>query len=232
MMSACQRIREAALDALAERQPMPENVRQHMQLCAACRADIEQTESLWNRLVVLPIPRPTPATTEQIAAALQSAAQNNRQEKTSVKVSWLAAALLAGVLLGGAAGMKLKPAADSAPPNESGSTFLLLLHESTQAQPAVSAAQMDSIVGEYRAWATRLREEQKLVGAEKLRDEAGRWLDPAGKLTVSAPDEHVSGYFVIRASDYDSAVAIARESPHLKYGGTIEVRAIQDTSGQ
>jgi hypothetical protein len=100
-----------------------------------------------------------------------------------------------------------------------------------QAHEQVTAAQMDSIVGEYRARAMRLRDDQKLVGAEKLRDEAGRWLDPSGKLTLSEPDEHVSGYFVVRAQDYDAAVVIARASPHLKYGGTIEVRAIQNTSG-
>jgi hypothetical protein len=30
-----------------------------------------------------------------------------------------------------------------------------------------------------------------------------------------------SGYFVIRAQNYDEAVAIARTSPHLQFGGIL-----------
>jgi hypothetical protein len=228
-MNACQRIREAALDALTQGRALPAHVEQHVLECADCRAEIASARALWQQLGALPAPRPQPGAQERIAQALQNAAHHARQERSPMKVSWLAAALLAGVVLGGAAGLTIKPKSEVAAV-AAGPTFLLLLHESTREHQDVTAAQMDSIVGEYRNWARRLENEQKLVGAEKLRDEAGRWLDPAGTLKLSEPDEHVSGYFVIRAQNYDDAVAIARSSPHLKYGGTIEVRAIQNTS--
>ena len=229
-MSACQRIREAALDALTQGAELPVNVRAHVEGCPACRAELEDMERLWSRLSELTQPTPRQVSTHRIAAALQHAALTPKPERTIMRTSLLAAALLAGVLIGGA-GVTLRSRTASNAPAESGSMFLLLLHESSSSHEQVTAAQMDSIVNEYRGWAMRLRDEQKLVGAEKLRDEAGRWLEPSGKLTVSEPDEHVSGYFVVRAPDYDAAVAIARASPHLKYGGTIEVRAIQNTSG-
>ena len=229
-MNACPRIRETALDALTQGRALPREVEQHVQECAECRSELAATRALWARLGELQAPRPQGGAQERIALALMSAVNQTTREKPTMKVSWLAAALLAGVLLGGTAGLTIKPKSEATASVAAGPMYLLLLHESTREQQEVTAAQLDSIVGEYRNWARRLQTEQKLVGAEKLRDEAGRWLDPAGTLTLAEPDEHVSGYFVIRAQNYDEAVAVARSSPHLKYGGTIEVRAIQDTS--
>ena len=37
----------------------------------------------------------------------------------------------------------------------------------------------------------------------------------------------VSGFFIVRAADDPAAIAIARESPHLRYGGSILVRRIE-----
>jgi hypothetical protein len=38
-----------------------------------------------------------------------------------------------------------------------------------------------------------------------------------------------SGFFVVTADGYDDAVQIAQGSPHVKYGGSISVRAIDPT---
>ncbi len=65
----------------------------------------------------------------------------------------------------------------------------------------------------------------------------GQWLgkigasivDPGnrvGRATVvgeSAPSTVLGGYVVIKADDYDAAVAVAKGCPGLKYGGGIEV---------
>lgn len=85
-------------------------------------------------------------------------------------------------------------------------------------------------VREYTAWAREARREG-LVGGEKLKDEARVLRAVGGRLDVAAGDESeagsgVSGYFIIRARDYDAAVSIARDCPHLKHGGTIEIRQI------
>ena len=41
--------------------------------------------------------------------------------------------------------------------------------------------------------------------------------------------EVIGGYFAIEAADYDEAVRLSSDCPHLKYGGRIELREIQPT---
>ena len=86
-------------------------------------------------------------------------------------------------------------------------------------------------VREYTAWAREARR-AGLVGGEKLKDEARVLRAGGGRLDVAAGHESdvgsgVSGYFIVRARDYEHAVSIARDCPHLKHGGTIEVRQIE-----
>ena len=53
-----------------------------------------------------------------------------------------------------------------------------------------------------------------------------------GKITVTdgpyaEAKEVIGGYYLIAASDYAAAVKISEGCPHLKYGGRIEVREIE-----
>jgi hypothetical protein len=48
---------------------------------------------------------------------------------------------------------------------------------------------------------------------------------PAGA-PPGGPLGEMSGFFLIRANDRDEALAVARTHPHLRYGGSIEVREI------
>ena len=41
----------------------------------------------------------------------------------------------------------------------------------------------------------------------------------------------LGGYYVVEADSYEQAVDRTKECPHLEYGGTIELRAI-DNMGQ
>ncbi len=110
--------------------------------------------------------------------------------------------------------------------------YLLLLHEDESQRSNIPHERMMSMIKEYGAWATKLRTEGRLVGGEKLADDTGRVLrDRNGKVTVTdgpyaESKEVVGGYFVIAAKDYDEACTIARECPHLKYYGRVEVRQI------
>ena len=44
----------------------------------------------------------------------------------------------------------------------------------------------------------------------------------------SETKEVIGGYFAVRAADYDEAVKICEDCPHLEYAGTIEIREIDD----
>ena len=80
----------------------------------------------------------------------------------------------------------------------------------------------DSIVAEYSAWAGALAERGVMVMGEELTpDEA-----VLGSLPEATGGQRITGFFVIHAPDRDSALAIARSCPHVKYGGTVSVRGI------
>jgi hypothetical protein len=82
---------------------------------------------------------------------------------------------------------------------------------------------MQERVSEYRNWAIGLRKAGADIRGEKLKPE-GRRLGSAGP--GEAP---LGGYFIVSAKDWSAAMEIARSCPHLKHGGTIEVREIEKT---
>jgi hypothetical protein len=45
-----------------------------------------------------------------------------------------------------------------------------------------------------------------------------------GRAQVSG--ESIAGYFLVRARDYRHAVTIAEGCPHVRHGGSIEIRRI------
>ena len=112
--------------------------------------------------------------------------------------------------------------------------FILLLHESPTGFEGISAEEIQKVIGEYGAWRQKLADEGRLVGGEKLVDGAGRSLvADNGRVAVSdgpftEAKEVIGGYFMIQAEDWDEAVTISRECPHLEYGGRIELRQIEE----
>lgn len=112
--------------------------------------------------------------------------------------------------------------------------FMLLLHEDPSATGDASPEQIEQIIGEYVAWRQSIAAKGALVGGEKLADEGGRVLSiNDGTMRVvdgpfSEAKEVMGGYFMIEAADYDEAVALTNDCPHLIYGSRIELRRIED----
>jgi hypothetical protein len=105
--------------------------------------------------------------------------------------------------------------------------YVLLLHES----PVIyeDGRTESQLVREYGDWARALGAKGDLVSGWKLTDD-GRSVDPSsGTVQTTAfgmrPGQ-VGGLFIIRAADYDEAATIAATCPHVRYGGSLEVRAI------
>ncbi len=119
-----------------------------------------------------------------------------------------------------------------AAPAASKARFLLLLNEDAAYQASRVEGSADRIA-EYSAWAKGLADSGKLAAGEKLKNE-GRVLHGATRRAVSVSDlpggrpGGLAGYFVIAAADLREAEAIALTCPHLKYGGTVVVRPIED----
>lgn len=112
------------------------------------------------------------------------------------------------------------------PPADDRPQYVLFVRESAS---VLEGRPVEQLVQEYGDWARALGAKGDLVDGWKLADD-GRTVDPSsGKVQVSAfglEMGQIGGLFIVRAADYDAAVAIAESSPHVRYGGTMEVRAI------
>lgn len=88
-----------------------------------------------------------------------------------------------------------------------------------------------SKVAEYGGWAHTISMSKRMITGEKLKD-GGRLLRKVqGELEIREVREAgkanvLGGYFLIEAENYDEAIKVAASCPHLKYGGLIELRQI------
>ena len=85
------------------------------------------------------------------------------------------------------------------------------------------------LVAEYREWALGLVRDGHLVSAARLRQGGVRLAaDAGGELQRSdeAAWTQATGYFVVRASSREEAVALVADCPHLAYGGEVSVREV------
>jgi len=197
------------LDATAARQ-----LEEHLSSCAACAAQAASLRAIWADLGETTVPAPNPAVALRLGREL--ARQSPRAGPSPVlRAAVVLLALGAGTALGRWALPHRGGAAEAGAPIE-GAAFLLLIRGDEPGRRLPEA----QLVREYGQWAAALRGERRLLAAEKLADDGGRWVRGADSATA------VSGFFVIVAADYDDAVRIARASPHVAYGGTIEVRAV------
>jgi hypothetical protein len=102
--------------------------------------------------------------------------------------------------------------------------FMLILTGAPGALETVSPTDIQKILEKYNAWTGKLVAEGRIVGSHKLKDEGGKLLaKKADRLSVvdgpySETKEVVGGYFVFRAANYDEAVKVASECPHLDFG--------------
>lgn len=117
------------------------------------------------------------------------------------------------------------------------SEYMLILHETPSDFAGASVEEIQRIIREYVAWKEKIEAEGRFAGSNKLADEGGRHLTMRdGQLRVTdgpyvEAKEVMGGYFIVRASSYEEAVEIARTCPHLKYGGRIEVRQVEEVGG-
>jgi hypothetical protein len=84
--------------------------------------------------------------------------------------------------------------------------YMMLLHEAPPDFSQFSAEDIQHVIDEYKNWRNRVAAQGKLVGGAKI-----------------------GGYFTIEAADYNEAVEICSDCPHLTYGGRIELREVEPT---
>ncbi len=110
-------------------------------------------------------------------------------------------------------------------------SFVLVLHGRWPDRESISQEQTRARAQEYWAWTSRLAEEGLLVAAGDLRWEPGERLGPEGAAVAVAEDEmlqpgYVVGMYALRADSYEQALSLARQCPHLRYGGSVSIRRV------
>ena len=101
--------------------------------------------------------------------------------------------------------------------------YVLLLHDTGRALPASEEARL---VAEYTEWARELRSRGMAIDGEKLED--ARWLlGPGGRREEPGLARGaLAGYFLLATADPAAALAVAESCPHLRHGGSVELRRI------
>jgi hypothetical protein len=242
----CERIREEYVERLtgtlsAERSIA---VDQHLATCAACRVETERMRELWAELGTLRVAAGSGAASriERMIGARGRPPETIARRGVAFRPMGAVLALAASVLLGVVVGRRsISPAETAVQPSThlasatAKEKYVLLLHGPARPPNAGPPTAADSaaeraIVDEYRAWAVSLANSGSLVTAEKLADDPLTMLvaDRTVQMARNTPDE-LGGFFLIQVADSAEAFRIARACPHLKYGGSVQVRRIEPT---
>lgn len=219
----CERAVDLIIDSLMDRLTDGDEaeLEEHIRSCDVCALRRSEFTDTWSGLRELPQPEPSSVAAVELGRVIG-------ERKLVRRYSLLAAAAAVGFLLiGGASGYGLASARSSSAVvtvEDQSPSFLLLV----RGEPELGTMSLEQLVSEYTEWADQLASDGNLIAAEKLRDDTGRWVrspERSARADLRAASD-IGGYFLIRASNYDAAEAIAMTSPHIRYGGTFEVREI------
>jgi hypothetical protein len=205
---------------------------QHARECEACRAFSERLDRTWSGLSQWGV---TPAQDDVAGMTrLRVAVHADRLRHTTSPrraSAWLGAGLAAGLLIGGFGSAMLREGLDLGDSTQS--EFLLLFHRDALAADPGPGLALSRMIGEYATWREDLDDRGVLLASRLL--DAGSRSELRGTgaaLSISHssprddPNGYVSGFFLVRAASLKAAEALARSSPHLGYGGSIEVRPV------
>jgi hypothetical protein len=162
---------------------------------------------------------PPPEAEERIVRELASRGLI-RPRRRAFPAAWMGVAaglalLSAGFLIGRGSAPR-----QPAPPEPRYVLFLLRGSEEGTPRPVEEAVRVE----EYRAWARGLARAGRYVTGERLDDRSERL--GAGPSPAVPAEEEVRGFFIVSASDFEEALAVARGCPHLRHGGRILVRPV------
>ena len=108
------------------------------------------------------------------------------------------------------------------------SQFMLLLYDDPSSWQNDSPEDMQKAIEKYRAWTQKpFTKDSKRLGGDLgrvIRSQGGK--PRAADGPYSETKEVLGGFYLIEAADYDEAVRLTMDHPHLEYGGTIEVRQL------
>ena len=106
----------------------------------------------------------------------------------------------------------------------------MLLYRTDEWYNQLSHEELQKLMNQNKVWIEKLIAEDKAVPGRALERRGAIVSGNSGRLVVDGPfaesKEAIGGYLVLNVETIDEAIAIARSSPGLAYGGSIEVRPV------
>lgn len=105
----------------------------------------------------------------------------------------------------------------------------MLIFRGTDWYKGLSPEQMQQVADKWMAWFNGLKNEGTAIAGNPLERE-GKIVSGKNRVVSDGPfaesKETIGGYFLLKVSTMDEAVAIAQQCPGLPYGIRVEVRAV------
>ena len=155
---------------------------------------------------------------KRVIAQLINDGQINKSPTMNTYIKWVAAIaasvllFLGGMYFGKSNSINIEPTLG----------YMLLLHENQEFQPGDAMEMFE----EYSAWMNNtFKRGVKITGQELQNDAAIISNKFPVKYLDGSQDSRTTGYFILEAQSLEDALAVAQENPHVKYGGTVEVKS-------
>jgi hypothetical protein len=107
--------------------------------------------------------------------------------------------------------------------------FMLIFLGADYSELNMSPEESQEQMNKWFEWVGKLQAQDIYAGGHALIPSAKRLSGPEGVVTdgpFAEAKELVGGYFVVKAKDWDEAVAISKDYPDFHLGGSVEVREI------
>ena len=108
----------------------------------------------------------------------------------------------------------------------------MLLFSSTEWWNKLSLAEIQLIASQNKAWIEGLIAKGKVKGAQGLAREGATLSGKNTRVILDGPfaesKEAIGGYLVLEADSLEEVIAIAKTSPSLQGGGSIQIRPLAD----
>ena len=116
--------------------------------------------------------------------------------------------------------------------NTSAQNEYLLLFRGNEWYKGLSAEELQAVMDQTKAWFERLIAQGKATPGKPLTRDGVTISGKQGRVVADGPfaesKEAIGGYLLLQVDSLEEAIAIAKNSPMLAYGTTIEVRPVAE----
>lgn len=100
--------------------------------------------------------------------------------------------------------------------------YMLILSEDENFD--IQSQNPGDIADEYGVWMEKINESNIAMVGQELWNEAHQVTQDGVEFLNADHQNRITGYFLIEAVTEEEAITLARESPHVKYGGKVQLK--------